>query len=125
MKTIVSGILLLTSITGFATDSLTMDVDVNSAQFVVKLPSNPTTGFQLSVTKYDKTILDLKESKYIAPQTKLIGAGGEMTFTFALIKGRPLPEKTLLLFKNARSWEPAGGFVTQVTVHFIASAQQP
>lgn len=125
MKTIVGGLLLVTSITGFATDSLTMDVDVNSPQFVVKLPSNPTTGFQLSVTTYDKTILDLKESKYIASQTKRIGAGGEMTFTFVLIKGKPLPQKTLLLFKNARSWEPAGGFVTQVKVHFIPSAQQP
>ncbi len=119
MKTLLGGLFLLTALPVFATDTLTMNVDVNSPQFVVNLSANPTTGFQWTVTTYDKTILALKGSEYITPKTKLIGAGGIMTFTFSLIKGKKLPENTQLLFKNARSWEPEGGFVKQVTVHFI------
>lgn len=110
--------LLLVSMPSFSMDTSTIQVNANSTQFVIKLPSNPTTGFQWSVVSYDQTILKLKSSEFIAPQTKLIGAGGVMTYTFTLVSGETMPENTELEFKNARSWEPNSGMVKHITVHF-------
>lgn len=98
-----------------------LSIHVNAAQknFVISLAANATTGYQWSVVQFDKSILTLSSSVYQTPQTKLIGAGGQMLFTFALNKGRSYPRMMHLTFKYARSWEKEGsGSVQQVTVYF-------
>ena len=124
MKLILGGWLLLFSLWGNAAEIMTMNVDRSSTQFVVTLPSNPTTGFQWKVTKYDKMMLKMTGSHYIAPKTKLIGAGGQMTFTFAQIKGKSYPKSTQMLFTYGRAWEPKGGSVKQVNVNFSKTSQK-
>ncbi len=118
MRANLGGMLLLCSSWGYAADTLTLYVDSSSPQFVVTLPANPTTGYQWTVSTYDKTMLRLTSSHYIVPKTKLIGAGGEMTFTFALNKGKAYPKATTMSFTYARSWEPKSGTLKQVTVQF-------
>ena len=118
MRTILGGLLLLGSVCSYATDTMTIKVDPSSSQFVVKLPSNPTTGYQWSIVKYDKQLLKMTNKSYLAPQTKLIGAGGVMTFTFALMKGKSYPKSTQLSFIYARGWESKSGTLKQVMVNF-------
>jgi inhibitor of cysteine peptidase len=104
-------------------DIMTVYVNPEKAkQFQVKLPANPTTGFQWSIKKYDHNILELAGSLYIAPNTKLIGAGGEMVYTFKLIEGKAYPRSTKLEFTYARSWEPNTATSQQVTVEFSQSS---
>lgn len=118
VKKILGSLLLLGSSWLQAADSLTINVNKNSPQFVVALPSNPTTGFQWTVKHYDRKLLQLKSSNYIAPKTKLIGAGGQMTFTFAPIKGKTYPASTKMSFAYARSWEAKQGALKHVTINF-------
>ena len=100
-------------------NTVTMTVDSSTPQFVVTLPSNPTTGYQWTVTTYYKKTLQLTRSTYLPPQTKLMGAGGQMTFTFAPIKGKAYPSSTKMTFTYARPWEHnKTGMVKQVTVNF-------
>lgn len=118
MKIFLSCILLGLSMIANADDTLSMNVNPEESSFVVKLAANPTTGFQWSVVKYDKNLLTLSSSQYQKPQTNLIGAGGQMMFTFTLNKGKSRPDKTNLVFKYARSWEPNTATTKNVTVDF-------
>jgi inhibitor of cysteine peptidase len=120
MKTVISGLLLLGfSMMAYANDNLTLNVNVDKPGFEVTLPANPTTGFQWSVVHFDKNLLTLSSSNYERPNTNLIGAGGQMHFTFMLQKGKSYPERTEIVLKYARSWEPESATEKNVVVNFI------
>jgi len=120
MKTILGGLLLmLYSLCGYTADNKTMSVDSSRSKFVVSLPSNPTTGYQWKLITYDKKLLKLIKSQYVPPQTKLIGAGGNMAFTFARVKGQSYPKSTYITLTYGRSWEPKNGTVTKMTINFV------
>ena len=119
MKILFSSLLLGFAMTVHADDELSLDVNVKDPSFVISLPANPTTGFQWAVDQYDKNILTLSSSVYQKPQTNLVGAGGQMQFTFTLQKGKALPEHTHLQFKYARAWEPKTATVKKVQVNFL------
>ncbi len=78
-----------------------IDVKVGK-EFVLSLSSNRTTGYQWQLAEpLDETILELKDSKYKAPETKRVGAGGQEVFTFKAVgKG-----ETNISLKYVRSWE--------------------
>lgn len=119
-------IVLLAIFSFFAHGADVMTVYVNPAkakEFQVKLAANPTTGYQWNVKSYDHNILELADSKFIPPNTKLIGAGGEMVYTFKLVEGKTLPKSTQLEFIYARSWEPNSGNSQEVTVQFSQKSQ--
>lgn len=118
MKAIIGSLLLLCSLCGHAAETLTMTVDPSSTQFVVSLPSNPTTGYQWTATTYDKSLFNMTGSQFVPPKTKLIGAGGKMNFTFAPVKGKAYPKSTQMTFTYARAWDPKSGMVKTVTVNF-------
>ncbi|KTD16230.1 protease inhibitor I42 family protein [Legionella jordanis] len=101
-----------------ATQSMILNVNNTQNQFVVTLPANPTTGFQWTIENYDKSFLKLLTSRYIAPNTKLIGAGGQMLFTFQLKAGASYPQSSSMLFKYARPWETNTGTMKKVTINF-------
>ncbi len=118
MNKLLGCILLCLSVSANAGDDISINVNKDQANFVVTLPANPTTGYQWSVVSFDKDLLTLQGSKYQSPQTKLIGAGGQMVFTFALNKGKTYPDKTNMQFNYARSWEPNSGSKQNVIVNF-------
>ena len=121
MKILLGSVLLGFSIIAHAGagDDLTINVNASQSSFVVQLAANPTTGYQWKVVKFDKNLLSLLSSHYQKPQTNLIGAGGKMFFTFTLNNGKSYPEKTNIVFKYARSWEPDSSTVKNVTVNFV------
>ena len=118
MRAILASVLILCSAWVNATDTLTINVDPAKPQFVVTLPANPTTGYQWKATTYDKKILRMMSRHYVARKTGLIGSGGKMVFTFALIKGKSYPEFTQMEFMYARPWEANAGTSKKVTVNF-------
>ncbi len=101
-----------------ADDTLSVTVDPNQAQFQIELPANPTTGYQWTVEKYDTSLLILRSSQYIAPQTQIIGAGGKMLFNFSLVTTKNYPSGTTIVFKYARPGEPDKGTLKTVIVNF-------
>ena len=120
MRMLLGGLLLSLSflVSANAADSMTINVDVNQPQFQVSLEANPTTGYQWSVQEYDQSFLQLSSSQFIAPTTKLIGAGGMMVYTFELINGKTYPQTTEMVFKYAQPWEPKKGSLKKVIVNF-------
>jgi len=102
-----------------AKDVLSINVNKKEKSFVVSLAANPTTGYNWTVTKYDKKLLSLKGAAYQKKQSNLIGSGGQMIFTFSLNQGKTYPAKTTLSFKYARPWEKEGGSDQSVVVHFV------
>ncbi len=119
MKTVLGLLLLSFSMMIHADDNLTMNVNVNDPSFIVTLPANPTTGFQWSVVRFDNDLLTLRSSAYERPKTNLIGAGGQMHFTFARQKGKSYPDSTVIVLKYARSWEPDTATLKSIKVNFI------
>lgn len=119
MKALLGCVIFSFALISCASNGLSLNVDANASSFVVTLPANPTTGFQWSVVRFDKNLLKLTSSTFEKPKTNLIGAGGQMYFTFSLQKGKSYPVSTKIQFKYARSWEPGSGEMKNVTVHFI------
>jgi inhibitor of cysteine peptidase len=118
MKIMLGVLLLLWSLCLQASDTLTVNVDKKSSEFVVTLPANPTTGFQWTVKKYDQALLHLKSQHFVAPQTRLIGAGGHVCFTFERMKGQSYPDTTKMTFDYARSWVSRDRTRQHVVIHF-------
>jgi len=84
---------------------------------VVTLDSNATTGFSWSVAGIsDETVVDEVSNEYQAPDSELMGAGGQEVWTFeAVDEGTSTIE-----MQYSRSWEtevePAETFIVTVVV---------
>ncbi|KTD36782.1 secreted protein [Legionella nautarum] len=120
MRMFFAGLLLvLMEISQAATaDNMTINVTTTQSNFLISLASNPTTGYRWIVTGYDKSLLHLMSSKYIPPQSKLMGAGGQMQFIFELMPDASFPASTNIYLKYAQPWEPKKGTSKTVTVNF-------
>lgn len=97
-----------------------MNVNSNDPDFTISLPANPTTGFQWSVIDYDKALLNLTHSQFVKPNSKLIGAGGVMKFTFDLNSGVTYPVFTEITLKYARPWEAKSATIKHVRINFMS-----
>ncbi|MCQ8893376.1 MAG: protease inhibitor I42 family protein [Methanolinea sp.] len=74
-------------------------------RFSLRLPENPTTGYMWNMTRPHGLAIDKDE--FIAPDTKLVGAGGTREWVFSsLEKG-----STLVHAEYRRPWVPAGTIV--------------
>lgn len=122
MRNLLGIMMLLCTMAIHADEPMSINIDADKPNFVITLAANPTTGFQWTVVEFDKDLLSLSSSVYQRPDTKLIGAGGHMLFTFTLNKGKAYPQSTNLVFKYARPWEKDDTGATQtVTVNFVKS----
>ena len=121
MNLLMSFVMMLVPLSVYANKALLVNVPKNKSSFVITLEANPTTGYQWSVVSFDKDLLTLSSSYYQGPDSKLIGAGGHMLFTFTLNKEKAYPKTTDLFFSYARPWEKGDtGAKQKVTVHFFA-----
>jgi inhibitor of cysteine peptidase len=103
----------------YAASPMSLQADKKSPTFTVTLKANPTTGYQWSVIDFNKTLFTLAGKAYQKPKTNLIGAGGNMVFTFQLNKGQVYPKKATMSFSYARPWESkVKANNQQVVVHF-------
>ena len=106
------------SFTAMAAKEITLHVNASALEFQIVLPANRTTGYVWTLEKYNKKRFHLKESHYRAPNSKLMGAGGEMVYVFQLKKEQSNPKKTYVKLKYAQPWKKSSAIVTMVTVIF-------
>lgn len=118
MRSMFAGLMLIVAPLGHTGASSVLNVAPTLPQFEVALPSNPTTGYQWTVSAFDKRLFRLVNSQYIPAQTTRIGAGGRMVFTFAPTKTKTYPASTQMQFTYARPWEPNSGTIKKLTIQF-------
>lgn len=117
--------LLVTASYGHALDITKNDsdkiIDVRQGDIVtIKLAENPTTGYrwQFEIIPEEQNVIEVISSKYMAPQTTLIGAGGTKEYKFEI-------KNTGQISINgyyARPWEELDKN-TATQVHYIINAQ--
>lgn len=71
--------------TEFSSPNNKIVVTPANPDFTITLKSNPTTGYSWKVTKIDSNLFKNTGHKYVAPNTKLIGASGYDVWTFKAI----------------------------------------
>jgi inhibitor of cysteine peptidase len=106
--------LLLVSMVGFSSGckndakEKAIELTKNNSSYVLHLPSNITTGYQWSVLSMDEKVITVKSHHYIAPETKLIGAGGQEEWIFeATPDAFGKQQSTMVRMIYARPWELA------------------
>ena len=124
---ILSALVLLLSLLAGCHDSdggpllLTQDRDgdtiepVVGEEFSIRLPGNPTTGYEWAVAQADPILLTLVETSHV-PDSSAIGAGGLTTFRFRA----NLAGTTPLVLAYRRSWERTSAdatFSLSVAIH--------
>ncbi len=73
--------------------------------FTITLDSNTTTGYQWQIARQlDTGLLELIDSKYIAPKTGLAGAPGREEWFFKATRAG----KAIISFNYVRPWEKDG-----------------
>lgn len=112
-------VLVLYPLQSQAYKATTMHVHSNDYAFIIKLPANPSTGFEWTIKHYDKTVLNLNKQTYQAIQSGRVGAGGVMVYCFSRKHDALYSTSTTIVFRNARAWEPASlGTLEYITVMF-------
>jgi inhibitor of cysteine peptidase len=70
--------------------------------FTITLDSNPTAGYKWRIAQQiDTGLLELIDSRFIAPKTNLVGAPGQEKWHFKAIK----TGKAIISFDYIRPWE--------------------
>jgi inhibitor of cysteine peptidase len=97
-------------------DDSSSSIDISTGEtFEVVLEGNPTTGYSWIVEAGDAGVVEVTGEPAFEPESDLVGAGGEFTFTF---EGKA-PGTTTLEMAYRRSFEtapPEQTFSVTVTV---------
>jgi inhibitor of cysteine peptidase len=84
-------------------------------KLLVKLAANATTGYAWKIKSVNKTVLKSLGSKYIAPKTGLVGAGG--TYKLSLrAHAKGTTTLTLVYVRSFDPTHPAGSYRLRVVV---------
>lgn len=102
----------------YAISPMTLHVSPTAQVVEVRLPANPTTGFQWTVLGVKPAVLSLKSQQYLLPNNRLMGAGGVSLFTFTVLQEKSRPKQCVIVLEYARSWDKSSATQTRVTVKF-------
>lgn len=91
----------------YTQDKTAFTISAQDKEFVIKLKSNPTTGYTWFLTDYNSALLEpVKHVFEPATNKKLIGAPGYELWIF---RAKPaafvVPQQTLIRFVYSRPWE--------------------
>ena len=91
----------------YTEDKLGVTVTAEQPQFIIKLKSNPTTGYSWFLRKYDEKLLKPVKQNFIPGDKKLIGAPGYQEWIFTVKQDAfVVPQQTIIHFVYARPWAP-------------------
>jgi inhibitor of cysteine peptidase len=94
----------------------TISVFSKRPQFIIKLKSNPTTGYSWFLEPYNTSAIKLLKRQFIPAKQKLIGAGGFEQWTFQLHPSAFIaPQSLIISLVYKRPWEKAEN---PLTLHF-------
>src|SRR5262245_44150823 len=87
----------------YTEDKLSITVPPNQPTFVIKLKSNPTTGYSWFLREYDQNILMPVSQQFEKPTQELMGASGFEIWTFKVKPaGFVVPQQTIIRMVYAR-----------------------
>ena len=81
---------------------------------LLTLDSNITTGYEWDIENNNDQILSLESKEYVAPDTELVGAGGQEVYRFECV-GTGQGTLTLIYHQPFDTAEPAETFTLQIT----------
>lgn len=115
LKNILVGMCVANSVMAYAAtednhtyteDKTSISVNVKDPVFVLKLKSNPTTGYTWFLREYDSTLITPVKNEYVQPNKKLIGAPGFENWTFKVKPaGFTVPQQTTIRMVYTRPWQ--------------------
>ena len=111
-KIIIMSFSLLISITAvamgkddFTDPSKSIAVTPASRNIVLKIQSNPTTGYSWFLVYYDRDLLTPVNRTYVAPTSNLVGASGYELWNFKVSnKAFVVPQVTHITLQQIRPW---------------------
>jgi inhibitor of cysteine peptidase len=75
-------------------------------EFIIKLKSNPTTGYTWYLREYDSNLISPVKHSYEQGPTELIGAPGYEIWTFRVKPaGFVVPQQTVMRLVYTRPWQ--------------------
>ena len=91
----------------YTEDKLGIAITADHPQFVVKLKSNPSTGYSWFLRDLDTNLITAVKHEYLpAADRKLMGAPGFEVWTFRMKPAAfQVPQQTLIRIVYARPWE--------------------
>lgn len=111
------------AVTTYTEDKPSVTVDPHQPTFIIKLKSNPTTGYSWFLREYNNNLLLPVKHAYQHPDAKLAGAGGFELWTFRMKPaGFIVPQQTTIRFIYARPWQGADNS-TQVVFRVTTTAK--
>jgi len=85
---------------------LNIMVNVKQPEFILKLKSNPTTGYSWFLREYDPNLIAPVRHSYQQPVKELIGSAGFETWMFRVKSaGFNVPQQTTIRMVYARPWQ--------------------
>jgi inhibitor of cysteine peptidase len=81
-------------------------IEKNQPQFLIKLKSNPTTGYSWFLREYNANLIEPLKHQFEKSTKPMIGAGGYEIWTFrAKPAGFIVPQRTQIRLVYARPWQ--------------------
>lgn len=96
-------------------------VQPNQKTIVLRLRSNPTTGYSWYFESTKPAWLRVVSRQFVAPKTQLVGAPGYEEWTFGVPKlSGSIPRIASIVMRYARPWDIKGSKPTTFYVVFTA-----
>ena len=90
----------------YTEDKTNIVVTAQQPQFVLKLKSNPTTGYSWFLQDYDSNVILPVKHVFQSPAKGMMGAGGFDIWTFKVKPaGFAVPQRAVIRMIYARAWE--------------------
>ncbi len=101
----------------YSEDKQNISVSADKPTFVLKLKSNPTTGYTWFLRDYNSALVTPVKHSFLPPEKTLIGAPGYELWTFRVKSaGFSVPQITTVRMIYARPWQ-SGDSSTQIVFH--------
>lgn len=95
-----------TADTVYSEDKSNIAVTSKQPEFVIKLKSNPSTGYSWYLREYDSNLIVPVKHSYEQATSELIGAPGYELWTFKVKPaGFVVPQQTVMRMVYARPWQ--------------------
>lgn len=108
----------------YSQDKTNIAVTPDSPKFIIKLESNPTTGYSWFLHEYDAKLVQPLKREFKQGDKKLIGSPGYELWTFKIKPaGFIVPQQTTIRFAYARPWEGSENS-TQLAFHVSTQPRQ-
>ena len=90
----------------YTDDKQNISVTPKQPEFIIKLKSNPTTGYSWFLREYDSSLIKTVKHTYEKPKEKMIGAAGYELWTFHVKQsGFTVPQQTTIRLVYTRPWQ--------------------